>query len=104
MEKITLYHATERLNCPAISTQGLKAGIDGYCYFCLTPKDCCRYATLKNPGCTETYIIPIEFTKEEFESMEKNIDNNPDYTPDAYKGNISADRIDINKVEGWTWK
>lgn len=108
MKTITLYHATPKDNVFPIMREGLKAGPDGYVYFCKTENDALKYNFFYDNSKHEVAVIPIKFTEEEFSKMELNIDNAPDYTPDAYayEGSIPASRIPflseipLYKVEG----
>lgn len=82
---VTLYHATDKENVFYIIAEGLKTGIDGYIYFCKNPDDALAYAYMYNKTRRQVAVIPIEFTEEEFNSMELNADNAPGETPDAYR-------------------
>lgn len=95
-ETITLYHGTEPVNVFRIMKEGIKAGEDGYIYFCKTMNDCCQYSLLYNHGRKhEVAIIPVEFSMQEFKEMGVNIDNAQGITPDAYayNGDIPASRV-----------
>lgn len=82
----TLYHATDKENVYTIISQGLKAGIQsgGVIYFCETINDALTYSLMYNPSKQFAAVIPVEFTDDEFNAMEKNFDNDAGSTPDAF--------------------
>jgi hypothetical protein len=105
----TLYHATKKENVFPIMREGIRAGNDGYVYFCETPEECLDYVSLyaRYLQCYEYAVIPVYFTDEEVENMGKNIDNSAGL-PMAYafKGSIAADRIpqDLNQISLWKFR
>ena len=100
---ITLYHGTAAKNISNIAREGIKPSGD-HVYFYETENDCLLY--LFNTSLNDVAVIPIEFSQEEYECMEKDLDNDPTEMPTsyAYMGIIEKTRLphslnDIHRYE-----